>query len=446
MPRTSAERVDIGRYARDAVANGWIVLLLVVALGGLAYVRAKSQHRVYASSAVVRVVDPSAAAVGGAVPPGRVDAVREVDNQVLYAQSPRVWAEVTRRLGADAARSVGSHGVLGSENSDTIRFTTQASDPASAQKATRTYVDVYLEQGRNTIAKRYGAQVAELRRQAADTQAQIDGVDAQLAALAPDDSTLDTRQNLNVQRQALAAKYSNLISIVGQAQLAMLARQQTTDVVQAAGKPGGPVSPSPVRDAALGCAVGSLIGLALVASAQSKPRHAVDIRRPGDAAPRAALRDVDPVPPSPVAPAEGCVRARHRRRSQRSARGVPGAPREPDPRRLGSPDPVVAGDQRPGRRRQDDDRGERRAEPRPSGGARRCGRLRPADAGLARTIRSRQRRRALHPPHLARHAVRRAATGAGARHDDLGAPRRTPAARIPPTCSSACTPRRPSAP
>ena len=68
MAKTSAERVDIGRYAWQAVANGWIVLLVVVALGGAAYVRAKSQSRVYASTAVVRVFDPNDGAVGGATP------------------------------------------------------------------------------------------------------------------------------------------------------------------------------------------------------------------------------------------------------------------------------------------------------------------------------------------------------------------------------------------
>src|SRR5260221_13577744 len=37
------------------------------------------------------------------------------------------------------------------------------------------------------------------------------------------------------------------------------------DVVRAAAKPGAPVRPSPVRDATVGCALGLLIGLALVA-------------------------------------------------------------------------------------------------------------------------------------------------------------------------------------
>ena len=60
IQRASSERVDIGRYARQAVANGWIVLLVIVAIGGAAYLRAKSQSRVYASSAVVRVCGTSA--------------------------------------------------------------------------------------------------------------------------------------------------------------------------------------------------------------------------------------------------------------------------------------------------------------------------------------------------------------------------------------------------
>jgi len=264
VPKTSAERVDIERYARQAVANGWIVLLVVVAVGGAAYVHAKSQSRVYASSAVVRVFDPNDAAVGGSSY-ANADPAREVDNQVLYAQSPRVWAEVNRRLGPETARSVVSHSVLGSAISDTMQMTTESSNLGSAQRATQTYVDVYLDQRRNAIAQRFGSQVAALRQQAADVQVRIDAVDARVAALGSSTSTLDTRQNLDAQRQGLAAKYASLNSTASQAQLAMLAQQQTMDVVQAATKPGAPVRPLPVRDATLGCALGLLIGLALVA-------------------------------------------------------------------------------------------------------------------------------------------------------------------------------------
>jgi polysaccharide biosynthesis transport protein len=265
VPKSSAERVDIGRYARQAVANGWIVVLVVAAIGGIAYVRAKSQGRVYASSAVVRVFDPSAAVVGGANVSASADPAREVDNQVLYAQSPRVWTAVNRRLGADIARSLDSHAVVGSANSDTMQLTTESSNRGSAQLATQAYVDVYLEQRRNAFAQRYSSQAAALRKQAADVQAQIDGVDAQVAALGSPTSTEDARQNLDVQRQGLAAKYGSLIYTAGQAELAKLARQQTMDVVQTATKPGAPVRPLPVRDATVGCVLGLLIGLAVVA-------------------------------------------------------------------------------------------------------------------------------------------------------------------------------------
>lgn len=265
MPNPSAERVDIGRYARQAVANGWIVLLVVVAIGGAAYVRAKSQSRVYASSAVVRVFDPNDSAVGGATPYANVDPAREVDNQVLYAQSPRVWTEVNQRLGADTARSVVSHSALGSAISDTIQMTTESSNRGSAQTATQTYVDVYLEQRRNAIAQHYGSQAAALRKQAAAMQAQMAAVDAQIAALGTSTSTLDARQNLDAQRQVLADKYASLTTTADQALLAELVGQQTMDVVQAATRPGAPVRPLPVRDASVGCALGLLIGLAVVA-------------------------------------------------------------------------------------------------------------------------------------------------------------------------------------
>jgi succinoglycan biosynthesis transport protein ExoP len=265
VPKPAAERVDIGRYARQAVANGWIVVLAVAAIGGTAYVRAKAEHPVYASSAVVRVFDPNAAAVGGTAAVGSSDAAREVDNQVLYAQSPRVWNAAIRRLPPAAAGSVAGHSALGSATSDTIELTTESSNRASAQRATQAYVAAYLTQRRNAIAERYGSQANALRSQAASVQAQIDATDAQIAGLGASTATLDTRENLDIQRQALAAKYATLLSTAGQAEVAKLARQQTLDVVQAADAPGAPVRPLPVRDAALAGALGLLIGLAIVA-------------------------------------------------------------------------------------------------------------------------------------------------------------------------------------
>src|SRR5262249_25155298 len=126
------------------------------------------------------------------------------------------------------------------------------------------YVDAYLTHRRDEIAQRYDTQAAALRRQAAGVQAQADVIDARIAALGTTTATQDARQSLDLQRQNLAAKYAGLISTADQAQLAKIAGQQTMDVVQAADEPGAPVRPLPVRDATIGCALGLLIGLAVV--------------------------------------------------------------------------------------------------------------------------------------------------------------------------------------
>ena len=132
-------------------------------------------------------------------------------------------------------------------------------------------------------------------------QAQIDVVDAQIAArwhrLLDAGRAAESRR----QRQALAAKYASLISIAGQAELAKLARQQTMDVVQAAdeaGRAGAALRrfATPPSVAALGL----LIGLAVVALRLRSRDTLTTSEDLADRAPRSSVRDVDTVPSPPI--------------------------------------------------------------------------------------------------------------------------------------------------
>ena len=105
----------------------------------------------------------------------------------------------------------------------------------------------------------------------------------------------------------LADKYASLNSTADQAELAKLARQQTMDVVQAAAEPGAPVRPLPVRDATVGCALGLLIGLAVVALRLRSRDRLTTSEDLAAGAPRPSVRDVDTVPSPPVAETKGCV-------------------------------------------------------------------------------------------------------------------------------------------
>ena len=135
-----------------------------------AYVRAKSQHPVYASSAVVRVFDPNAAVRRRRQRVGQRDpAAKSTTRSCTRSRrgcGPRSNAGSVRRRGV---RRPGTRR-WGRRTATPCSSRRRAPNRAAAQRATQAYVDAYLAQRRNAIAERYGSQADALRSQAAGVQ------------------------------------------------------------------------------------------------------------------------------------------------------------------------------------------------------------------------------------------------------------------------------------
>ncbi|MCU1466628.1 MAG: hypothetical protein JWM72_2556 [Actinomycetia bacterium] len=275
----SAERVDFRGLLRVALGNGWIVVLLVVIGASGAYFWARSHTFVYSASAIVRVFDPddtgAAVATGATTAGARVDPAREVHIAVLYARSTAVSATVDRLLGNDA-RLIGSRSVSGSADSDTIKFVVLSARPAVARDAAQAYAQVFVAQRRAAIAVRYDDQIAQVERARRDVNAQIDALDVRIVAEQPSPSYVTVGpvpvpipeslqlRNLDSRRAALVTSANALNTQESDLALTRSARQSDLDVVQASSLTRNPISPWPRRDAAIGAAVGLLLGLALV--------------------------------------------------------------------------------------------------------------------------------------------------------------------------------------
>lgn len=263
----SAERVDLRRSVRIALANGWIVLLLVVLGAGGAYAWSKSKPKVYSATAVVRVFDPNDATPAASAN-ARVDPAREVQIEVLYARSSLVSDEVDKRLGNDA-HLVKKQSVTGSADSDTIAITVQSASRVVAQNGARMYASVFVEQRQAAIAQQYSVQIAQLRTSINGVNSDLTKLDKAIAAAQTPGSALlpnepEQLKNYDAQRGALVSRSAALSSQVSTLALASSSQQSDLSVVQTASLPKTPITPLPHRDAVLGGVIGLLLGLGLV--------------------------------------------------------------------------------------------------------------------------------------------------------------------------------------
>ena len=274
----TAERVDLRRLLRVVVTNSWIVLALVVIAAGISYAWSSSQAKVYSSSAIVRVFDPDGAGAGAtaAAADARVDPTREVAIEVLYARSAAITRAADAKLGPQA-HLVRTVTVTGAIDTDTITIVVQSSHRTVARDAAQAYADVFVAQRQAAIGTLFSVQVGQVNASIANVNAQIALLDAKIAAEQPPTpvvvvggSTIQLQEsealrNLDAQRAVLVGQVTQLRAQVADLDLARAARQSDIVVVEAASLPSHPIVPLPHRDAAVGGAIGLLLGLALVA-------------------------------------------------------------------------------------------------------------------------------------------------------------------------------------
>ena len=275
MEVDETQPIDIGRALRILLANFWIPILTVGVAAGGVYFWAEGKPKVYRGTALVRAFDLSLPGLSS--DSARVDSVREVDIQVLYARSAEVVMDFETRLG-DAAFQVRSTSVSAVRTADAVSISVESSTPKLAQDGAATYAQAYIDRQRAALARRLGDQAGSLRTQGAEVQAQIAQLDKQIVELQPTGGSKvilqngrpvvipETEQlrNLSLQRNALAEKSSALLNQAGQTDVESRNRQADVDFVQRPALPEKPVAPRPKQDAAIAALAGLLLGLGLV--------------------------------------------------------------------------------------------------------------------------------------------------------------------------------------
>lgn len=232
----------------------WIPALCFVIFVALSLLYSASKTPMYRSQSRVLVNQTSAAEVFDPVTGGSSEN-RRAYNEAEFIESGVVRAAAEAQLGYDAEVSASTDG-----SSDVITVTAIDSDPRRAQQTARVFAETYRDQRRNLA-------IADLTETSLVVQAQIDALDAQLAALPEDDPSV-------AQLQALRRGYSDSLAQFSIA--SELATGSGALVIDEAGLPDSAFTPQTTRNVALGAILGLLVGAGLVLLMESLDRSMKD--------------------------------------------------------------------------------------------------------------------------------------------------------------------------
>lgn len=271
-PSEQPEAASVRRQLRAVVGGSWLVALAVLVFGGLAYLRAARQPDVYAATSVVRVFNPTTPDVGtgGAA---RIDPAREVQTQASYMSSEAVRSRVHQRLGLRFELIEAVH-VSSVADSDLLEVQVESRLPTIARQGAQAYAEVYVESRREAIAQTLGGRADELRAQAAKLQEEVSTIEARITELVPP-VQIDPRtgraiaipdseevKSLRARRASLVDRLTSANNVAEELSAETALRQASVEVVDPAELPRSPVRPVPLRDAAVGGALGLFLGVA----------------------------------------------------------------------------------------------------------------------------------------------------------------------------------------
>ncbi len=172
-----------------------------------------------------------------------VDPARNVQTEVQVAESNAVSDAAAKVLGHAPDVTIDSD-----TQSDVITIKAKSGGAAQAAKDADTYAKSYVDYRRKST-------VDDLLSAGQQVQTKINDIDAQLAAAAAPSDT---------QRAALEDQRAYLVDQLGRLQVsANLANAGGAAILAESTVPSAPVSPKPLRDAALGAILGLLLGIGI---------------------------------------------------------------------------------------------------------------------------------------------------------------------------------------
>jgi capsular exopolysaccharide synthesis family protein len=298
------DELDLRAYL-GVIRHRWKVIVAVVVVAvALALALSLRQDPMYRAEAELLIRQSDSATIIGNTPVINAnDAARRLNNEVRLFESGAIRAAVAEAydgpLDVDAVSAS-----VASDTSDVVNAHVTASDPDEAAKLVNLYADTFLEVRRQQ-------RTDELLSVGEEIQAKIDDLDARIAEIRQPLSDLDaqlaanpTNENLVEQRDDLADQLApQLTPLDGQRAFyesqiedlelsADITRSSGAQVLTVAEAPDGPVSPKPIRDAAIALILGSVLGVGLaflIDSLDERIRSVADLEQVSGGYPTLAL-------------------------------------------------------------------------------------------------------------------------------------------------------------
>lgn len=259
MERTDPyPHLDIRYLVRAIARHLWLIIGLTGGAFVGVYLLSSMQTPVYSAVAEVRII-PAPRADGTTV--SNNDDPSIMGNEIYIIRSPTVREQVTLILGPDKMREVGTLAVGTIPDTDVLRIKVSSTSPELARDAANAYATAFRD-----LRQEERAQSA--RAAAANLQAEVEKIDAELTALAQQIDAAGGPGAEGVQGALLeqADLYDEKADL--KAEIRELERQAdvaaaTVSIEKSAGLPPRPDSPTPLRDAGVAAAIAFVFSIGL---------------------------------------------------------------------------------------------------------------------------------------------------------------------------------------
>lgn len=236
---------DARDYARILWRRKWyIVLAVVIAVGGLVGEHRRHQPQ-YQASAAVLTEAPGSGPVDGTI----------IATEIGILQSNAVAAIVAKHIGDPGTISASQAGVSG-----IVEVSATSTSPTLAARQANAWADAYVTYRRSLAQSQALGSTAEIQRQIQSLEQQIASLNADIAFGGPNSNAEATNSAL---RNALLGQQVALQSQLEQAQQAAAADTLVPTVVTPATVPTDPVGTTVARTVITGLGAGLLLGVLL---------------------------------------------------------------------------------------------------------------------------------------------------------------------------------------
>lgn len=231
------------------------LVLLPMVLGGVCgFVLSNGKAEVYEATADValeRGVKDTVFDYGQSSP-------RSVLVEIRVVQSPPVVAAVEKELGVAPPVSV-----LALGSGDAFEIRARSSDRFHSAKVADAYATEYIRLRQREAIADVEAAEQEIERKLVELEGEIDAINRRLSEVSAEERVL-LEQTVGVRRNTLESERGVFKQQLDQLRVAASLRTGGVKLLRAATPPSSPVEPEPVRDGAVGLALGLLAGVTLV--------------------------------------------------------------------------------------------------------------------------------------------------------------------------------------